>query len=130
MAKDYFKTNESMLERFKYFSPYEFKCGCKGKYCKGNPSPLDIDFVRMLTDLREHFGKPVHITSGLRCKCYNCKLPGSVPKSKHLKGCAADIFIPGVSPFQICQYWKKKKFGMCYYGTANMGNCAHVQKGW
>lgn len=46
--------------------------------------------VRVLEPLRKHFGKPIHINSGFRCKALNEKV-GGAPNSYHTKGRAADI---------------------------------------
>lgn len=48
---------------------------------------------QVLEPLREHFNKPVVISSGYRCPNLN-RLVGGVPNSQHQKGEAADIHIP------------------------------------
>ena len=45
---------------------------------------------QVLEPLREHFNKPVVISSGYRCPKLN-RLVGGVPNSQHQKGEAADI---------------------------------------
>lgn len=113
-----------------HFVPSEFRCGCHGKKCSGYPVKLSPALVFHLELLRAHFGKPVVITSGMRCKSYNNSLKGSVKNSAHVKGKAADIYIKGVDPADIVKYWKGLNIGYSYCGTANMGNAAHVQIGW
>lgn len=54
----------------------------------------------VLEPIREKFG-PVTITSGFRCKKLN-ELVGGAPNSKHLKGEAADIKVPGA---QLDDVW-------------------------
>lgn len=81
----------------KNFKPEEFRCECGGKYCTGYPSYMKMVELNNLQKIRTHFGKPVKVTSGMRCKTYNSKCAGSIRNSKHLTGYAADIYIPGVT---------------------------------
>lgn len=115
---------------FPNFTRTELKCGCKSKYCKGYPAKVDFDLMYCLQKVREHFGKPVVVTSGLRCSKYNATLSGSSKNSAHKSGKAADIFIKGVDPKEIVSYWKSLNVGYSYCGTPNMGSAAHVQIGW
>lgn len=111
-----------------YFDVSEFRCPC-GE-CDGYPAYLNSKLLVRLDDLRKNFGKPVIITSGLRCKKYNNSLAGSSSKSKHMTGKAVDIYIDGVHPSKIHKYWQKRGYGYSYYGTSNMGSACHIQKGW
>lgn len=110
----------------KHFKRSEFKCTCRGKYCKGYPVEPDLKMVKLLDDMREYFGVPITVTSGVRCKKYNNSLVGSIPNSQHTKGKAADIIVPGVPLAKV----KAKAYDLgaaySYYGTANMGNAVHV----
>lgn len=81
----------------KNFEPEEFKCECGGKYCTGYPSYMKRVELRNLQKIRDHYGKQMEITCGLRCKPYNDSLRGSIPNSKHLTGYAADFHIKGVT---------------------------------
>lgn len=86
------------VKRFtKDFSPEEFKCECGGKYCSGYPSYMKKVELKNLQRIRDHFGKPMVITCGLRCKPYNNSLAGSIPNSKHLSGYACDFYMKGVT---------------------------------
>ena len=50
---------------------------------------------KVLEPLRQHFGKPIRINSGFRCKALNDAV-GGAKNSYHTKGRAADIpFVPG-----------------------------------
>jgi hypothetical protein len=51
--------------------------------------------TQILDPLREHFGKPLVISSGYRSPKVN-KLVGGVASSQHVLGEAADILVPGV----------------------------------
>lgn len=86
------------VKRFtKYFAPEEFKCECGGKYCTGYPSYMKKVELQNLQKIRDHFGKPMTITCGLRCRLYNNSLAGSIPNSKHLSGYATDFYAKGVT---------------------------------
>ena len=52
---------------------------------------------RILEPIRDIVHKPVHVTSGYRSPVVN-SLVGSKVTSQHVRGCAADIKVPGVSP--------------------------------
>lgn len=81
----------------KDFSPEEFKCECGGKYCTGYPSYMKKVQLQNLQTIRTHYGKPMTVTCGLRCKTYNSKLRGSISNSKHLTGYATDFYMKGVT---------------------------------
>ena len=50
---------------------------------------------KVLEPLRAHFGKPIRINSGFRCKALN-EAVGGAKNSYHTKGRAVDIpFVPG-----------------------------------
>lgn len=79
----------------KNFKPEEFRCKC-GK-CSGYPSYMKMNELKNLQTIRTKYGKPMTITSGMRCKAFNSTLRGSSPTSKHMYGLAADFYIPGVT---------------------------------
>lgn len=56
---------------------------------------IDNRVVRKIQNIREHFGKPVIITSGYRTIEHNKKVRG-VPNSYHTKGMAIDWYIQGI----------------------------------
>lgn len=125
----------------KNFKPEEFKCGCGGKYCTGYPTYMKDYELKNLQTIRTKFGRPMTITSGLRCKKYNSTLRGSSTTSKHLSGQAADFYIPGVTDTlarrkTLIAYLKtipghnwSYGNGWCSKGYAvnapNMGNAVH-----
>lgn len=81
----------------KNFKPEEFKCECGGKYCTGYPSYMKKVELKNLQSIRTHFGKPMKVTCGMRCRPYNNSLVGSIPNSKHLTGYATDFYMAGVT---------------------------------
>ena len=84
--------------------------------------------------MREHFGKPVAISSGYRSPEL-CEAIGSSAKSQHAKGEAADFEIPGVDNMQLAMWISKNtKFDQLileYYepGDPNSGwvHCSAVK---
>lgn len=117
--------NKKVCSYSRYFIFKEFKCKC-GK-CD-SPAYLDPRLIIYLDELRRYFDKPVIITSGIRCKKYNSSLVGSSPVSAHLRGSAADVYIQGVNPKDIDDWWTYNvPRGYSYYGTKNMGNACHVE---
>ena len=64
---------------------------------------IDEGLVVLLQCIREHFGKPVTITSGYRTASHNAAVGGS-KSSQHLLGRAADIRVQGVSVEDVAAY--------------------------
>ena len=64
---------------------------------------IDEGLVVLLQCIREHFGKPVTITSGYRTAAHN-KAVGGAPYSQHCYGRAADIRVAGVPVEQLAAY--------------------------
>ena len=57
----------------------------------------------VLQPIRDHFGKPVRISSGLRVPELNAAIGGSTT-SDHCKGMAADIELPGVDNKELAEW--------------------------
>lgn len=81
----------------KNFSVKEFRCECGGKYCCGYPATLKVEMLRNIQAIRDHYGRPITVTCGLRDKTYNSKLGGSIQNSLHLSGRAVDFYQKGVT---------------------------------
>ncbi|MEI3250820.1 MAG: D-Ala-D-Ala carboxypeptidase family metallohydrolase [Faecalibacterium sp.] len=64
---------------------------------------IDESLVVLLQCIREHFGKPITITSGYRTAAHN-KSVGGAKSSQHLLGRAADIQVAGVSVEDVAAY--------------------------
>lgn len=80
----------------KTFQPEEFRCGCGGRHCCGYPTYMKAKELQNVQRIRDHYGKPMLITCGLRCPAYNREV-GGIPNSEHKKGLAVDFYIPGVT---------------------------------
>ncbi len=64
---------------------------------------IDESLVVLLQCIREHFGKPITITSGYRTAAHNAAV-GGAKSSQHLLGRAADIQVQGVSVEDVAAY--------------------------
>lgn len=121
------------------FKPTEFRCPC-GK-CTGYPTWMKANELKNAQAIRTHYGRPMVITSALRCKDYNYKV-GGILRSKHLEGRAVDFFMKEVTDSlarrKVCINWSKglKKFNYAYCNGWNslgqviskpsMGNAIHI----
>ena len=88
----------------RYFTRAEFRCPC-GK-CGGFPVEPDENLVRLADKVREHFGAPATVSSGVRCQAHNDELPGSAKNSYHLGGKAMDFCVRGVPGAKLLAYVK------------------------
>lgn len=79
---------------WKYFERSEFVC--QGGDCDGKTAEMSRKILVILTSIREHYNKPVNITSGVRCNHHNSEV-GGVWNSRHAQGKAADFYVEGVS---------------------------------
>ena len=73
--------------------------------CRDGTDTVMVDEVLtvVLQCIREHFGKPVTITSGYRTPAHNAAV-GGAKSSQHLLGRAADIRVEGVSVEDVAAY--------------------------
>ena len=96
--KQYSLKNDGAKQLSPAFRVREFRC------LDGTDTILiDEGLVVLLQCIREHFGKPLHITSGYRTAAHNAAVGGS-KSSQHLLGRAADIQVQGVSVEDVAAY--------------------------
>ena len=88
----------------RYFRRDEFRCPCPR--CGGFPVEPEEKLVRLADQVREHFGAPVIVSSGVRCQAHNDELDGSVKNSYHLMGKAMDFCVLGVPGATLLAYVK------------------------
>ena len=80
-----------LWKEFKYFVPEEFNSPDHNR----SGLLMDYNFVKLLDQVRQKFGKPIKINSGYRTREHNQHLIDigmrASPNSSHMKGIAADI---------------------------------------
>jgi len=83
---------------FGFFKRHEFACKCGCGF-----EAVDAELVQILNMLRAHFNAPVTINSACRCEKHN-KDVGGKPKSKHVRGIAADVVVKGILPSIVYEF--------------------------
>ena len=85
--------------------------------CKDGSDPVFVDssLAALLQKIRDHFGRPVVITSGYRTAAHNRSVGGAA-YSQHLYGRAADIRVQGIPVEQLAAYAET-----CLPGTGGIG---------
>lgn len=86
---------------------------CRGD---GRSKPISLRLIELVDHLEDHFETgEIRIISAYRSPEYNAKLRRSGRKtarfSRHMKGEAADIRLPGVAPWRLRQYLVSLKTG-------------------
>ena len=73
--------------------------------CRDGSDAIMIDqtLVVLLQAIREHFNKPITITSGYRTAAHNAAV-GRAKSSQHLLGRAADFYVEGVPVATVAAY--------------------------
>lgn len=120
------ETNKAYNEfrNIKYFKYSEFTCHCGCGYNR-----VDIRLVKILDNIREHYGKPAIITSGVRCEKHNREV-GGVEGSWHTKRKAADFYINGVSSSELNRYCSiLRDQGVLRYCYAIDSGAVHIDIG-
>ena len=96
-VKEYSLSRDSTRQLAPSFKVREFAC-------KGSDTVLiDDELVVLLQCIREHFGKPVHITSGYRTAEHNAGVGGS-KSSQHILGRAADFWVEDTPVATVAAY--------------------------
>lgn len=84
---------------------------------------IDDELIYLLQGIRNHFRRPVVITSGYRTAAYNKAIGGSA-SSNHTKGLAADIQVKGVHPVLVAMYAEELRAGgIGLYAYSDGGFC-------
>ena len=118
------KTAYANFDGIKYFKYKEFTCHCGCGY-----NTIDIRLVKILDDIRKHYGKAAIITSGVRCEKHN-KEVGGVQGSWHTKRKAADFYINGISSSELNRYCSiLRDQGLLRYCYAIDSGAVHIDIG-
>lgn len=120
-------------DNVKHFKKSEFACQ---DYC--GLDNIDINLVKILEDIRSHFGdNPIIITSGCRCKKHNAEV-GGVEGSYHTpqadgKCKASDFYIQNVNTRDVLNYCQelvnKGILRYTYTNNSNMSGAVHIDIG-
>ena len=118
------KKKYSEFNGIQYFKYGEFTCKCGCGY-----NTIDIRLVKILDDIRKHYGKPSIITSGVRCEKHN-KEVGGVTNSWHVRRKAADFYISGISSSELNRYCSiLRDQGLLRYCYAIDSGAVHIDIG-
>ena len=114
MLRVYSKSRDGNMKLSANFKVKEFAC-------KDGSDPIFInsELVDVLQKIRDHFKKPVTITSAYRTVARNNAVKGA-KYSQHLYGNAADIKVQGTAPKTVSEYADKlmsNKGGIGTYST-------------
>ncbi|MBQ3010531.1 MAG: peptidoglycan-binding protein [Oscillospiraceae bacterium] len=104
VAEDKMPTKETWWDGIRYFSRSEFRCKC-GRYCDGFPAEPHRVLVEAAEQVREHFGGPVYVSSGVRCARHNAAV-GGVDGSRHKSGKAMDFRVEGQNANTVLSFVK------------------------
>lgn len=77
------------------FGPDEFRCR------HSHRADMDPEFMEMLQELRDKFGKPMHITSGFRDRRKHPIEARKQSRGAHTTGKACDIAVSGRDAFVL-----------------------------
>ncbi|MAY20327.1 MAG: hypothetical protein CL955_06885 [Erythrobacteraceae bacterium] len=102
-----------MTQLSKHFALHEFTRSqtASRRDIDNRPGEAEIAALRLLCHkvlepVREHFDRPVRISSGYRSPALNRAIGGS-RTSQHCKGEAADFEIAGISNIEVCRWMEK-----------------------
>jgi uncharacterized protein YcbK (DUF882 family) len=110
-----------------HFNRSEFECSCGCGF-----ATVDVELIKVLEEVREHFGKSTSVNSSARCASHNESVGGAAG-SKHKLGIAADITVSGVSPDEVYEYIDNKyplDYGLGSYKTFTHVDVRDLKARW
>ena len=116
-------TPDDFWDSIKHFEREEMKCRCGGKYCDGFPAEPSYKLMKLADQVREHFGAPAIVSSGVRCEKHNANV-GGVANSRHKTGTAIDFCIKGKAASVVLAYVQKQS--ATHYAYAIDGSYVHM----
>lgn len=124
------------LSNIKYIKRSELACHCG---CGANR--MDIRLVKILDDIRAYYGKPIILTSPVRCPSWN-KKQGGVSNSWHIGGTdtsdghhnkACDFYVEGVKVTDLLSHCidlrNQGKIRYTYTNNTTMNGVVHIDIG-
>ena len=98
---------------------------CHGSGCC-TETKIDLKVIDYLQTIRDHFEKPITVTSGYRCPTHNSKV-SRAKNSYHTKGMAVDFVVSGVKPREVAKYAESLGIkGIGLYETNSDGHFVHI----
>lgn len=94
-------------EEVRYFKKDEFRCKC-GKFCDGFPAQPEKKLLSLADRVRGHFGVPMIVSSGVRCKQHNANV-GGASASRHMSGKAMDFTVKGRTASEVLTFVQTQK---------------------
>jgi len=110
-----------------HFNRKEFECSCGCGF-----ATVDVELLKVLEEVREHFGKSTTVNSAARCDLHN-EAVGGATGSKHKLGIAADITVSGVSPSDVYDYLDGAyplEYGLGSYNTFTHVDVRNTKARW
>jgi len=95
------------------FKREEFECHEHGE-CIMHPQ-----FMNLLQEIRENYGKPMIISSGYRCRNHSLEIIKDKP-GEHTYGLAADILVHGRDAIELL--YQALDHGVCRIGISQLGD--------
>ena len=109
------------MNGIKHFSLSEFKC-----HCGCGETRIDIRLVKILDEIRDYYGKPLIVTSGVRCPKHNKEVGGS-STSWHQStrgGKASDFYVEGVNVTELLSHCiDLRNQGKIRHALRRVGRC-------
>lgn len=109
-------------EEVKYFKKDELRCKC-GKFCDGFPAQPERGLLLLADRVRGHFGAPMIVSSGVRCKQHNANVGGAAA-SRHMSGKAMDFTVRGKTASEVLRFVQSQPD--VRYAYAIDGNYVHM----
>ena len=108
---------EPAWANLRHFRREDFRCKCGNRYCGGFPAEPNLSLAEIADRAIDHFGKAFDpardLVSGLRCPTHN-RNEGGVENSRHLRGKALDLRIPGVTAEDLLAYLQTQPIRYAY----------------
>jgi uncharacterized protein YcbK (DUF882 family) len=107
-------TGDDNMKISKNFKRKEFECRCGCGF-----DTVDVDLVRVLQEVRDHFNNRVLVVSGARCAKHNERVEGA-SMSQHVCAKASDVSVEGYCPQDVYEHLDKlypDRYGLGLYST-------------
>jgi len=101
-----------------HFTAHELRCRCG--QCGLGWRDMNVGFMDMLEELRQHLGFPLIVSSAIRCPAWNNFISSTGQRGPHTTGRAIDIAISGPRARDLA--WAALDFGFTGIGLLQHGH--------